>query len=103
TDFKRRCRAFESCDIILSPVAPTPAFKIGEKIEDPLTMYLSDIFTLSCNLAGVPGISVPAGISSTGLPMGLQMMARHFDEMSLIRAGYGFEQAVTKHPEFPEL
>jgi len=99
-DFKR---AFESCDIILSPVAPTPAFKIGEKVEDPLTMYLSDIFTLSCNLAGVPGISVPAGISSTGLPMGLQMMARHFDEMSLIRAGYGFEQAVTKHPEFPEL
>jgi aspartyl-tRNA(Asn)/glutamyl-tRNA(Gln) amidotransferase subunit A len=99
-DFKR---AFESCDIILSPVAPTPAFKIGEKVEDPLTMYLSDIFTLSCNLAGVPGISVPAGISSTGLPMGLQMMARHFDEMSLIRAGYGFEQAVGKHPDPPEL
>ena len=99
-DFKK---AFEECDIILSPVAPTPAFKIGEKVEDPLTMYLSDIFTLSCNLAGIPGISVPAGISSTGLPMGLQMMSRHFDEMSLIRAGYGFEQTVSKHPEFPEL
>lgn len=96
-------RAFKECDIILSPVAPTPAFKIGEKVADPLTMYLSDIFTLSCNLAGVPGISVPAGISSSGLPMGVQMMAPHFDEMSLIRAGYGFEQAVGKLPGFPEL
>ncbi len=84
-------------------MAPTPAFKLGEKMEDPLTMYLSDIFTLSCNMAGVPGISVPAGISSTGLPIGLQMMARHFDEMSLIRAGYGFEQAVGSHMKFPEL
>ena len=99
-DFKR---AFEECDIILSPVAPTPAFKIGENVEDPLTMDLSDIFTLSCNMAGIPGISVPAGISSDGLPMGLQIMAPHFDEMSLIRAGYGFEQARGKHTEFPEL
>ena len=99
-DFKR---AFEECDIILSPVAPTPAFEIGEKVADPLTMYLSDIFTLSCNLAGVPGISVPAGVSSSGLPMGFQMMAPHFDEMSLIRAGYGFEQAVGLGGELPEL
>nr|WP_319491341.1 Asp-tRNA(Asn)/Glu-tRNA(Gln) amidotransferase subunit GatA [uncultured Desulfobacter sp.] len=99
-DFKR---AFEECDIILSPVAPTPAFKIGENVADPLSMYLSDIFTLSCNMAGVPGISVPAGISDTGLPMGLQMMARHFDEMSLIRAGYGFEQAVNHGVALPEL
>ena len=99
-DFKR---AFEACDIILSPVAPTPAFKIGENVADPLNMYLSDIFTLSCNMAGVPGISVPAGISDTGLPMGLQMMARHFDEMSLIRAGYGFEQAVNHGVVLPEL
>lgn len=99
-DFKR---AFDECDIILSPVAPTPAFKIGENVADPLSMYLSDIFTLSCNMAGVPGISVPAGVSDTGLPMGLQMMARHFDEMSLIRAGYGFEQAVGLGLELPEL
>jgi aspartyl-tRNA(Asn)/glutamyl-tRNA(Gln) amidotransferase subunit A len=99
-DFKR---AFEECDIILSPVAPTPAFKIGENVADPLNMYLSDIFTLSCNMAGVPGISVPAGISDTGLPMGIQMMARHFDELSLIRAGYGFEQAVGLGFELPEL
>ncbi len=99
-DFKR---AFDACDIILSPVAPTPAFKIGENVADPLTMYLSDIFTLSANMAAVPGLSVPAGISSNGLPMGLQMMARHFDEVSLIRAGFGFEQAVGKNFGFPEL
>jgi aspartyl-tRNA(Asn)/glutamyl-tRNA(Gln) amidotransferase subunit A len=72
-------------------------------VADPLNMYLSDIFTLSCNMAGVPGISVPAGISDTGLPMGLQMMARHFDELSLIRAGYGFEQAVNHGVALPEL
>ncbi len=99
-DFKN---AFDACDIILSPVAPTPAFKIGEKVADPLTMYLSDIFTLSCNLTGLPGISVPAGVCAAGLPMGLQMMAPHFDEMSLIRAGYGFEQAVGNPVGLPEL
>jgi aspartyl-tRNA(Asn)/glutamyl-tRNA(Gln) amidotransferase subunit A len=87
-------KAFESCDIILSPVAPTPAFKIGENTEDPLTMYLSDIFTLSANMAGVPGLSVPAAVSSKGLPMGIQMMANRFDEMALIRAGFGFEQTI---------
>jgi aspartyl-tRNA(Asn)/glutamyl-tRNA(Gln) amidotransferase subunit A len=87
-------KAFETCDFILSPVAPTPAFKIGENIDDPLTMYLSDIFTLSANMAGIPGISVPAGFSSKGLPIGIQMMAKRFDEMTLLRAGYSFEQAI---------
>lgn len=87
-------KAFETCDFILSPVAPTPAFKIGENIDDPLTMYLSDIFTLSANMAGIPGISVPAGYSASGLPIGIQMMAKRFDEMTLLRAGYGFEQAI---------
>jgi len=96
-------KAFDACDIILSPVAPTPAFNIGENTEDPLTMYLSDIFTLSANMAGVPGISVPAGISSKGLPMGIQMMARHFDELSLIRAGFGFEQSLGLDAALPEL
>ena len=96
-------KAFDSCDFILSPVAPTPAFKIGENTEDPLTMYLTDIFTLSANMAAVPGISVPAGISSQGLPMGIQMMAGRFDEASLIRAGYGFEQAVALNKGLPEL
>ena len=87
-------KAFETCDFILSPVAPTPAFKIGENIDDPLTMYLTDIFTLSANMAGIPGISVPAGYSAKGLPIGIQMMAKRFDEMTLLQAGYGFEQAI---------
>ena len=96
-------RAFESCDIIISPVAPTPAFKIGEKVDDPLTMYLTDIFTLSTNMAGIPGISVPSAISTHGLPMGLQILARRFDEESMIRAAYGFESANTLDKRFPEL
>ena len=87
-------KAFDACDFILSPVAPAPAFKIGEKMDDPLTMYLTDIFTLSANMAGIPGISVPAGFSSKGLPIGIQMMAKSFDEMSLLRAGHGFEKTI---------
>ena len=96
-------KAYESCDIILSPVAPTPPFKIGENTKDPLTMYLSDIFTLSANMAGIPGISVPAGFSSGGLPIGVQMMGKHFDELSLLRAGYGLEKALELNPLFPTL
>ncbi|MEN8211304.1 MAG: Asp-tRNA(Asn)/Glu-tRNA(Gln) amidotransferase subunit GatA [Thermodesulfobacteriota bacterium] len=88
-------KAFETCDFILSPVAPTPAFKIGANIDDPLTMYLTDIFTLSANMAGIPGISVPAGYSASGLPIGIQMMAARFDEMTLLRAGYGFEKTIS--------
>lgn len=99
-DFKK---AFETCDVILSPVAPTPAFKIGEKIDDPLTMYLSDIFTLSANLAGIPGISVPCGFSSAGLPIGLQIMANHFDEGTLLNVAYNFEQATDFHKQKPKL
>lgn len=85
--------AFESCDVILSPVAPTPAFKIGEKVDDPLTMYLSDIFTLSVNLAGIPGISVPCGFSPDGLPLGLQILGNHFCEDKILKVAYNFEQA----------
>jgi aspartyl-tRNA(Asn)/glutamyl-tRNA(Gln) amidotransferase subunit A len=99
-DFKK---VFETCDIILSPVAPTPAFKIGEKIDDPLTMYLSDIFTLSANLAGIPGISVPGGFSSDGLPIGLQIMGKHFDEPTLLKAAFNFEQATDFHKKKPLL
>ncbi len=95
--------AFKECDIILSPVAPAPAFKIGENTDDPLAMYLTDIFTLSANMAGVPGISVPAGFSSNGLPIGVQMMAGRFDEMSLIRAGVGLERSCGVTPRFPIL
>ncbi len=96
-------RAFESCDIIVSPVAPTPAFKIGENVDDPLTMYLTDIFTLSTNMAGLPGISVPCGHAETGLPIGFQMMAGRFDEMALVRAAYGLEQALDLKKRFPEM
>jgi len=99
-DFKK---AFETCDVILAPVAPTPAFKIGENTEDPLTMYLSDIFTLSANLAGIPGMSVPCGFSSNGLPIGLQLMAKHFNEEVLLKVAYNFEQATDFHKPRPKL
>ncbi|MCP3876095.1 MAG: Asp-tRNA(Asn)/Glu-tRNA(Gln) amidotransferase subunit GatA [Desulfobacteraceae bacterium] len=95
--------AFKSCDFVLSPVAPAPAFKIGEKVDDPLTMYLTDIFTLSANMAGIPGISIPAGYASNGLPIGIQMMSNRFDEMSLLRAGYGFEKTIQLNKKFPNL
>jgi aspartyl-tRNA(Asn)/glutamyl-tRNA(Gln) amidotransferase subunit A len=99
-DFKT---AFESCDVILCPVAPTAAFKIGEKVDDPLTMYLSDIFTLSANLAGIPGMSVPCGFSSEGLPVGLQIMGSHFNEEKILKAAYGFEQATDYHKRKPKI
>ena len=99
-DFKK---AFENCDAILSPVTPSPAFPVGENIDDPLTMYLSDIFTLSANLAGIPGISVPCGFSSKGLPIGLQVMGRHFNEEMLLKIAYNFEQATDFHKKKPVL
>ena len=99
-DYKK---AYKTCDVILSPVAPTPAFKIGEMIDDPLTMYLSDIFTLSANLAGIPGISVPCGFSSSGLPIGLQIMAKHFEEGKLFKVAYNFERATDFHKKKPNL
>ncbi len=99
-DFKR---AFKACDVLLSPVAPTPAFKIGEKIKDPLKMYLSDIFTLSANLAGIPGMSVPCGFSSQGLPIGLQIIGEHFNEEKMIKVAYNFEQATDFHKKKPKL
>jgi aspartyl-tRNA(Asn)/glutamyl-tRNA(Gln) amidotransferase subunit A len=96
-------KAFEQCDVILCPVAPTPAFKIGEKVDDPLTMYLTDIFTLSANLAGIPGMSVPCGFSKQGMPIGLQLMAKHFNEEMLIKVAYNFEQANDFHKRKPGL
>jgi aspartyl-tRNA(Asn)/glutamyl-tRNA(Gln) amidotransferase subunit A len=85
--------AFNICDVILTPTAPTTAFRIGEKASDPLTMYLSDIFTISCNLAGIPGISLPCGFTSQGLPVGLQILGRDFDEGTVLRAAFAYEQA----------
>ncbi|NQT89775.1 MAG: Asp-tRNA(Asn)/Glu-tRNA(Gln) amidotransferase subunit GatA [Candidatus Omnitrophica bacterium] len=95
--------AFKSCDIILTPTTPTPAFKIGEKTKEPLKMYLSDIFTIPANLAGIPGISVPCGYSKGGLPIGLQFIARPFDEAGLIRAAYTYEQNAGFERIRPEL
>jgi aspartyl-tRNA(Asn)/glutamyl-tRNA(Gln) amidotransferase subunit A len=86
--------AFTKCDLLITPVAPTPAFKIGEKIDDPLQMYLSDIFTIPINLAGLPAISIPAGFSQQGLPIGLQIIGPHFSELKLLQTAYQFEQAL---------
>ena len=96
-------KAFEKCDVLLCPVAPTPAFKIGEKVDDPLTMYLMDIFTISANLAGIPGMSIPCGFSKQGLPIGLQLMGAHFNEEMLFKVAYNFEQATDFHKKKPAL
>ena len=90
-------RAFADVDVMLTPVAPTPAFKIGEKINDPLQMYLSDIFTIPVNLAGTCAMSLPAGFSAAGLPVGLQLIGKPFGEETILRAGYAFEQATEWH------
>ena len=89
--------AFKQVDILLTPVAPTPAFRIGEKTADPLQMYLSDIFTIPVNLAGICGISMPARPSADGLPIGLQLIGRPFGEETILQAAYSFEQATDWH------
>ncbi len=91
--------AFQACDVILSPTSPTTAFKVGEKISDPLAMYLSDVFTIPANMAGVPAISLPCGFDRSKLPVGLQLMARPFAEDVLLRAAYAYEQATGWHRE----
>lgn len=88
--------AFAECDVIAGPVAPTPAFKIGELANDPLAMYLSDVYTLSANLAGIPGMSVPCGFTVSGLPIGLQLLAAPFDEEKLLRAARMYERETRK-------
>ena len=93
--------AFGQVDLILSPVSPTPAFKIGELVDNPMAMYLMDIYTISANLAGVPGISVPAGLSSGGLPIGLQLQGPPFEEERLLRAARMFEKATPWHGKRP--
>jgi aspartyl-tRNA(Asn)/glutamyl-tRNA(Gln) amidotransferase subunit A len=85
-------QAFSRVDAILTPVTPTPAFKLGEKTEDPVEMYLSDIFTVTANLVGVPGMSVPCGNTREGLPIGVQIMAKHFDESTMLRIAHAVEQ-----------
>lgn len=90
------------CDLLACPTAPTPAFKIGEKVNDPLTMYLSDVFTIPVNLAGLPGVSIPCGFSSTKLPIGLQLIGKPWDESTLFRAAHGYEQAHNWHTQAPQ-
>ncbi|MCM3798692.1 Asp-tRNA(Asn)/Glu-tRNA(Gln) amidotransferase subunit GatA [Caldibacillus thermoamylovorans] len=95
-------KVFEKYDVILGPTAPTPAFKIGAQIDDPLTMYANDLLTIPVNLAGVPGISVPCGFDN-GLPMGLQIIGKHFDEATVYRVAHAFEQATDYHKQKPQL
>ncbi|MSR78167.1 MAG: Asp-tRNA(Asn)/Glu-tRNA(Gln) amidotransferase subunit GatA [Candidatus Omnitrophica bacterium] len=95
--------AYKEVDLILSPTAPTPPFKIGEKMNDPLAMYLSDIFTIPANLAGVPAISIPCGFTKSGLPIGLQLMGRAFEEETLFRAAYTFEQETEYYKKKPNI
>lgn len=91
--------AFSQVDAIITPTAPTTAFKIGEKINDPLSMYLSDIYTISVNLSGVPAISIPCGFSKNGLPVGLQIITKPFDEEMIFRVAYTYEQNTTWHKQ----
>ena len=96
-------RAFEEVDLIVGPVTPTPAFKIGERIDDPLAMYLFDLYTVSTNLAGIAGISIPCGFSSTGLPIGLHLQVPPFEEERLLRGAHMFQQATDWHTKQPPL
>jgi aspartyl-tRNA(Asn)/glutamyl-tRNA(Gln) amidotransferase subunit A len=95
--------ALKKADVIVTPTSPTAAFKIGEKTADPLQMYLSDIFTISINLAGVPAISIPCGFTSNNLPIGLQIIGKHFDEESVLKIAYAYEQSTDWHKRRPAI
>jgi len=94
--------AFRDVDVLLGPTSPTPAFRLGEKTADPLTMYLSDIYTITANLAGIPGLSLPCGLTRSGLPIGLQLLAPAFAEETLLRTARVFEKATDWHTKRPE-
>lgn len=96
-------KAFEECDVLMGPVAPTTAYKIGEKINDPLTMYMEDIFTVPVNLARLPGISLPCGFDRNHLPIGLQLIGKPFGEATILNAAYAFEQNTAFHKKRPNL
>ena len=96
-------QAFEKYDLVLGPTAPTTAYKIGEKVDDPLEMYLGDIYTVSVNIAGLPGLVVPCGYDTSNLPIGLQLIGKAFDESTLLRVGYTFEQNTDYHKKQPEI
>lgn len=92
---------FNQVDVLITPTAPTSAFKLGEKFSDPLTMYLSDIYTVSANIAGLCGLSVPAGFSAEGLPIGLQILGKAFDEATILRAAYNYQENTQWHKQHP--
>lgn len=94
---------FKDYDCIVAPTSPTPAFSLGERLKDPLSMYLSDIYTISCNLAGIPAISIPCGLSKSGLPIGLQIFAKAFDEQMLFRVAHAYEQSTPWHLKLPNI
>lgn len=96
-------QAFEQCDAILSPTTPTPAFKFGEKSQNPLEMYLTDIYNCAANLAGIPALSIPCGHAADGLPIGLQLMGRHFDEGRLLQIAHHYQQATDFHEKRPPI
>jgi aspartyl-tRNA(Asn)/glutamyl-tRNA(Gln) amidotransferase subunit A len=93
--------ALAQCDVIMGPVAPTTAWRMGEKTDDPVQMYLEDIYTLSLNLAGLPGMSVPCGFSDTGLPIGLQIIGNYFDEARLLQIAHAYQSATDWHTRRP--
>ena len=95
-------KVFEQFDVIIGPTAPTPAFQIGENTSDPMTMYANDILTIPVSLAGVPAISIPCGFMNH-LPLGLQIIGKHFDEAMVYRVAYAFEQATDYHKAQPKL
>jgi aspartyl-tRNA(Asn)/glutamyl-tRNA(Gln) amidotransferase subunit A len=95
--------AFAKCDVIMGPTTPTAAFKAGEKSDDPLAMYLSDVYTVACNLAGIPGLSIPCGFTKTGLPIGLQLLGPPFEEEKLLRIGRMYESATDWHTRRPKV
>ena len=96
-------KAFAACDVLVSPVTSTPAWKKGENIEDPLAIYMSDILTLSANLAGIPGMSVPGGFTAAGLPVGVQLQAAHFQEETLLKTAFNLEQSLGLEQRIPPL
>ena len=96
-------KAFQEVDAILTPTSPTPAFKFGEKSEDPISMYLSDIYTISTNLAGLPGISVPCGFTENGLPIGMQLIGQAFEEGKLLSIAHDYDRELQFGRKQPNL
>jgi len=92
---------FRTCDAVITPTSPTPAFRMGERLADPLTMYLSDIYTISVNLAGIPAVSVPCGFTEEGLPVGLQIMGKAFDEATILSLGHAYQGVTNWHKRRP--